>query len=181
MKKYLCVVPLVLLFCFTIACQDKAAMAELEKYRAQAKVEEQNKALVKRVMEAVNKGDLASIKELTAPEFVEYSPSTTIDIRSLEEFIEHVKMVHRGLPDINISIEEPCAEGDIVTSRYVMRGTHQGEFLGIPPTGNKLKGSGILIFRIENGKVVELREEFDSVGLLQQLGMELKPIAAKKK
>lgn len=181
MKKLLCIIPLVLVFCFTIACQDKAAMAELEKYRAQAKVEEQNKALARRVMEAVNKGDLASIKELIVPEFVEYSPSTTIAMRSLEEFIEHVKMVHRGLPDISISIEEPCAEGNIVTSRYTMSGTHQGEFLGIPPTGNKLKASGMLIFRIENGKVVELREEFDSVGLLQQLGMELKPIAAKKK
>jgi predicted ester cyclase len=62
-----------------------------------------------------------------------------------------------------------------------MSGTHQGEFLGFPPTGNKLKGTGILVFCIKNGKVVELREEFDSVGLLQQLGMELKPIAAKKK
>jgi steroid delta-isomerase-like uncharacterized protein len=181
MKKLLCVVPLVLLFCFTIACQDKAAMAELEKYKVQAKVEEQNKVLVKRVMKAVNTGDLASISELIAPAFVEYSPSTTVDIRSLEEFIEHVKMIHGGLPDFSISIEEPCAEGDIVTSRYMMSGTHQGEFLGIPPTGNKIKGSGILIFRVKDGKVVELREEFDSVGLLQQLGMELKPIAAKKK
>jgi steroid delta-isomerase-like uncharacterized protein len=181
MKKLPYIVPLVLLFCFTIACQDKAAMAELEKYRAQAKVEEQNKALVKRVMEAVNKGDLATIKELIAPDFIDYSPSTTIYTRSSEEFIEHIKMVHGGLPDFNISIEEPCAEGNIVTSRYVMTGTHQGEFEGIPPTGNKLKGTGILIFRIANGKVVEVREEFDSVGLLQQLGMELKPIAAKKK
>ena len=172
---------LILLLCFAFACQDKAARAELEKFKAQAKVEEQNKALVKHVMEAVNKGDLGTIKELIAPEFVRYSPSTTIDIRSLEEFIEQVKMIHRGLPDINISIEEPYAEGDIVTSRYVMRGTHQGEFLGIPATGNELEGSGILIFRIEKGKVVEIREEFDGVGLLQQLGMELKPIEAKKK
>ena len=61
-----------------------------------------------------------------------------------------------------------------------MRGTHQGEFAGIPATGNKLGTSGILIFRIENGKVAEIREEFDSVGFMQQLGMELKPKAVKK-
>ena len=61
-----------------------------------------------------------------------------------------------------------------------MSGIHQGEFLGIPPTGNKFKGSGILIFRIKNGKVVELWEEFDGVGLLEQLGMELKPKEIKK-
>jgi predicted ester cyclase len=181
MKKNLCVVPLVLLFCFTLACQNKAAMAELEKYRAQAAVEEQNKVLAKRLMEAISQADLDTIKELVAPEFVEYTPSITIAMRSLEEFVAHVKMIHGGLPDFIISLEEPCAEGDMVTSRYVMSGTHQGEFLGIPPTGNRLKGSGILIFRLKNRKVVELWEEFDSVGLFEQLGMELKPIEAKTK
>jgi len=180
MKNPLLVVSLVILLCFTFSCQNKAEKAELEKFRTQAKVEEQNKTLAKRVMEAVNKGDFDTIKELTAPEFVRYSPSTTIDIRSLEEFVEAVKIIQRGLPDINISIEESYAEGDRVISRYIMRGTHQGEFLGIPATGNKLEGSGMLIFRIENGKVVEIREEFDSVGLMQQLGMELKPKEVKK-
>lgn len=181
MKKYLCVVPLVLAFCFTIACQDRAAMAELEKFKAQAAVEEQNKALAGRVMAAIGRADLAVIEKLVSPEFIEYTPSTTIAMRSLAEFEEHVKMIHRGVSDFSIDLVEPCAEGDIVTSRYVMSGTHQGEFLGIPPTGNKFKGSGILIFRIKNGKVVELWEEFDGVGLLEQLGMELKPVETKKK
>jgi steroid delta-isomerase-like uncharacterized protein len=180
MKNPLLVVSLVLMLCFTFSCQNKAEKAELEKFRAQAKVEEQNKALAKRLMEAVNKGDFDTIKELTAPQFVRYSPSTTIDIRSLEEFIEQVKMIHRGLPDININIEESYAEGDRVTSRYIMRGTHQGEFAGIPATGSKVEGSGMLIFRIENGKVVDIREEFDMVGFMQQLGMELRPREVKK-
>jgi steroid delta-isomerase-like uncharacterized protein len=180
MKKYLCIVPLVLVFCFTIACQDKAAVAELAEFKAQAKVEEQNKVLAKRVMEAVNNEDLDTIKNFMASRFVRYSPSTTVDIRSLEEFIEVVKAIHRGLPDINISIEESYAEGNRVMFRYVMRGTHRGEFAGIPATGNKLETSGMLIFRIENGKVEEVREEFDSVGFMQQLGMELKPKEVKK-
>ena len=180
MKKYLFIVPLVLVFCFTIACQDKAAMAELEKFKAQAAVEEQNKALAGRVMAAIGRADLAVIEELVSPEFIEYTPSTTIAMRSLAEFAEHVKMIHLGVSDFSINLVEPCAEGDIVTSRYVMSGIHQGEFLGIPPTGNKFKGSGMLIFRIKNGKVVELWEEFDGVGLLEQLGMELRPKAPAK-
>jgi len=180
MKKLLCIVPLVVLLCFAFGCQNKAEKEELEKFRAQAKLEEQNKALVKRAMEALSKGDLDTIKELMAPEFVRYSPSTTIDIRSLEELVEVVKMIHGGLPDINISIEQSYAEGDTVISRYIMRGTHLGEFQGMPATGNKLETSGILIFRIKNGKVVEIREEFDSVGFMQQLGMELKPKQAEK-
>ena len=61
-----------------------------------------------------------------------------------------------------------------------MRRTHQGEIQGIPPTGNKIEASGIMIHRVENGKVVEDREEADMLGLMQQLGMELKPKEVKK-
>jgi predicted ester cyclase len=61
-----------------------------------------------------------------------------------------------------------------------MRGTHQGEFAGIPATGNKVEISGIMIGRIENGKIVEEREEMDMLGLFMQLGMELKPKEVKK-
>jgi predicted ester cyclase len=62
-----------------------------------------------------------------------------------------------------------------------MTATHQGEFQGFPATGNKIGTTGILIFRIDKGKVVEIREEYDSVGFMQQFGMELKPNEAKKK
>jgi steroid delta-isomerase-like uncharacterized protein len=177
---YLALMGLVLLLCLAFACQDKTAMAELEKFRAQAKVEEENKDLAKRVIGALNKGDVDTIQELVAPEFVRYSPSTTIDIHSLGEFVEFVKVIHQGLPDLNINIEESYAEGNRVIQRYLMRATHLGEFLGFPGTGNKIQTSGILIFRIENGKVVDAREEYDSVGFMRQFGMELKPKAPMK-
>jgi len=61
-----------------------------------------------------------------------------------------------------------------------MRGTHQGEFQGIPATGNKVEISGIIISRIENGKIVEEREDWDLLGFMQQLGLELKPKEVKK-
>jgi hypothetical protein len=64
----LALVGLVLLLCFAFACRDKAAMAELEKFRAQAKAEEENKDLAKRVIDALNEGDVGAIKELAAPE-----------------------------------------------------------------------------------------------------------------
>jgi steroid delta-isomerase-like uncharacterized protein len=181
MKKYLCVVPLVILFCFTVACQNKAAMAELEKFRAQTEVETQNKAIANREWEAWSKGDFEAFKEVVAPEYVYYMPSGSTKSLSREEAIEMGKMVHNGFPDVTFSIEEMFAVGDRVISRYTMRGTHQAETQGIPATGNKFEISGIMINRIENGKVVEDREEADRLGLMQQLGMELKPIEAKKK
>ena len=176
MKKHLCAGPLVLLFCFAFACQDKAAMVELEKFRAQAKVEERNKALVNRLWEAWNKKDFETVKEMRTPDYLWYLPSNSTEPISREEGLEKVKRFHSIFPDINFSIEEVIAVGDKVISRYIMRGTHQGEFQGIPATGNKVEISGITISRIENGKIVEEREERDMLGFMQQLGMELKPI-----
>ncbi len=181
MKNPLLVVSLVLLLCFSFSCQNKAEKAELEKFRTQAKIEEQNKALANRVMEAWSKGDLDATKEMTAPEFVWYMPSSSTQPMSREETIEMEKMIHRGFPDINFSIEESYADGDRVIMRYVLRGTHQGEWAGIPATGNKIESSGICIFRIENGKLVENRQDSDTLGLMQQLGMELKSKEAEKK
>jgi len=181
MKKHLCAVPLVFMLCFSFACQDKAAMAELEKFRAQAKVEAQNKAIANLAWVASSKGDFDTIKELGTPEYLWYLPSNSTRPISREEAIEKARRLHTAFPDISFSIKEIIAVGDKVISRYTMRGTHQGEFAGIPATGHKIEISGIMIGRIENGKIVEEREEMDMLGLYMQLGMELKPIAEKKK
>jgi len=180
MKKYLCVVPLVLLFCFTIACQNKAAKAELEKFKAQAAIEEQNKALLNRTWEAWNRGDFEAWKQMHADDYAYYSPSNSTKPLSREETIEMGKVFFKGFPDATTSIEELIAAGDKVITRWILRGTHKGEFAGITATGNKIENSGIMITRIENGKIVGDKEDYDILGMMQQLGIELKPIEAKK-
>jgi steroid delta-isomerase-like uncharacterized protein len=174
-KKLLCVVPLALLLCFTFACQNKAEKAELERFRTQAKVEEQNKEIVNRAWEASSKGDFETLKELGTPEYLWYLPSNSTKPISREEAIEKGKALHRAFPDMSFSVKELMAIGDKVISRYTLRGTQQGEFAGIPATGNKVEISGIMISRIENGKIVEEKEEWDMLGFMQQLGMELRP------
>jgi len=180
MKKLSTILPLALISCFMVGCQDKEAMAELEAIKARTEVEEQNKALANRLWEAMSKGDFETIKEVGAPEYVWYLPSNSTKPISREEAIEKAKRLHSSFPDINFSIEELIAVGDKVICRYIMRGTHQGEFQGIPATGNKVEISGIIISRIENGKIVEEREDWDMLGFMQQLGMELKPKEVKK-
>jgi len=180
MKKLLMILPMVLILCFMVGCQDKKAMAELEEFKAQAEVEEQNKELVKREWEAWNKGDFETYKELLAPDYVYYLPSRSTKPMSREETIEMGKMLRKAFPDISWSIEELIATEDKIIIRFIERGTHEGEFMGIPATGNKYEISGISIRRIENGKVVEDKEDFDMLGLYQQLGMELKPKETEK-
>ena len=180
MKRFFYVIPLVFLLCFIVGCQDKEAKAELEKFRAQAAVEEQNKEIVKHAWELNSKGDFEALKELFAPEYVSYSPSAAPKPKSLEEAIEFGKMIFKAAPDSSWKIEELFAAEDNVVTRWVYKGTHKGEFMGIPPTGNKVEFGGITIARIENGKIVEEREDYDMLGLMMQVGMELKPKEAEK-
>ncbi len=180
MKHRLLVVSLVLLLCFAFGCQNKAEKAELEKFRAQAKVDEQNTEFVKHYFEEMNKGNVEIIIELCAPEYLFYSPSINPKPMSREETIEFLKTVFKAFPDINWRIEKVFVEGDTAVIWNVAAGTHQGEFAGIPATGNRVEVSSILLWRLKDGKVVEEREEADMLGLMQQLGMELKPKEVKK-
>ncbi len=167
-------VGLVLLF-LTFSCQDREALAELEAMKAQAEVEEQNKVLVKSVFEALNNRNANIFKELYAPDYGWYFPSNNPKPLSREEEHGFVKTLWDAFPDCNWSIEELISKDDRIIVRFIFGGTHEGEWQGIQATGNKIEGSGIWIARIENGKIVEAREEYDMVGLMQQLGMELKP------
>jgi steroid delta-isomerase-like uncharacterized protein len=180
MKKLLMILPLALILCFMVGCQDKETIAELEEMKAQAEVEEQNKDLVKRYTEAWNKGNSEFYEEFYAPDYVSYFPSNRLESMSQEERIENRKMLLRAFPDLNQSIEELFAVGDRVIVRFIITGTHEGEFQGIPATGNKLEFSGIAIHRIKNGKIIEERTDMDVLGAMMQLGMELKPKEAKK-
>jgi steroid delta-isomerase-like uncharacterized protein len=175
MKKLYLILPVALILCFMVGCQDKEAKAELDAVKAQAEIEEQNKALVKRMFEAWEKGDFEAYKEVVAPEFVWHNPSSSTRPMSREETIKFGMLLHSAFPDITFSIEELMAVEDRVITRFIIRGTHEGEFQGIPATGNKIEHSGIMITRIDNGKIVEEREEVDRLGVMMQIGMELRP------
>jgi len=158
-----------------VGCQDKEAMAELEEFKAQAAVEEQNEALYRGIIEEINKGNSEYFNEFYSPDSLYYFPSNNPKPLSREESQEFVKGFFKSFPDLNFSIEELYAVDDRVIVRYILRGTHKGEYRGIPATGKKFEISSTFIIRIENGKVVEEREDFDQLGFWQQLGFELKP------
>jgi len=180
LKKSCMILALVLLVCFMVSCKDKEAMAELEKFRAQTVLEEQNKEIVKRFFEEMNKGNIEIMNELLAPEYGFYSPSFNPKPMSREETIEFIKMAFRAFPDLNWRIEKLFVVGDTAIIWNVATGTHQGEFQGIPAAGNKTEVSSILLWTIKDGKVVEEREEANWLGMMEQLGMELKPKEMKK-
>ncbi|MGZ5423599.1 MAG: hypothetical protein ACXW2V_03380, partial [Candidatus Aminicenantales bacterium] len=88
MTKHLCIMPMLFLLCIVVGCQNRAVMTELEKYKAQAALEEQNNALALRFTDVYQKGDIAAIKEICSPDFIEHGVGQTF---SLEQVIEILK------------------------------------------------------------------------------------------
>jgi steroid delta-isomerase-like uncharacterized protein len=168
MKRFIIILPFVL--CFITSCQDKAAKAELEHFKAQQGIEEQNIALIEKLFEEINNRNFMIYEELGDPQYGFYSPSINPDPVSREGLKEFADMILTAFPDASWDIKEIFAEGDRVIVWNVFSGTHEGEFQGIPGTGTKIQVSSILIFRIKDGKIVEEREEADMLGAMMQIG-----------
>ena len=179
MKKYLYVVPLVLVFCFTIACQDKAAMAELEKFKTQAAVEQQNKEIVRNFFAAIDKNDFGKLKELSSDDFSLKAPGLA-EPWGFDGIIQAIKAHYASFPDWKHAIEDMVAEGDKVAVKLVQNGTHKAPYEGILPTEKNVTMPAQCLLVVLNGKVKEFWVVEDYLGFYQQLGMELKPIEAKK-
>ena len=130
---------------------------------------EDNKAHVRRGFEAVNQKNLAVFDELLTPDVVFHNASTTM--QGLEAYKQFLSMYMTAFPDLLFTIEDMIAEGDTVVARFTTRGTHQGNLMGIPPTGKQGSGTGMFIDRIVNGKGIEQWFNTDDLGLLQQLGV----------
>lgn len=128
---------------------------------------EENKAIIRSLMEAVNKQNLASLDELMAPDYVD----NTLQQKGLESFKQSVTMLYKGFPDIHATIEDIIAEGDKVWDRVTATGTHTGEYRGLAPTGKKITFTGVRIWRIVDGKFVERESFYDFLDFYKQLGV----------
>jgi steroid delta-isomerase-like uncharacterized protein len=140
---------------------------------------ENNKAIARRFAQIWGKGSLNIVDELAAPNISVSYPLLPETVHGPEAFKQVLMMVHSGLPDADVSVEEEIAEGDKVVVRWTMRGTHMSELMGIPPTGKQATWTGITIYRLADGKIVEEKGEEDSLGLMQQLGAVPAPTQAR--
>ncbi len=133
---------------------------------------ETNKALIKRFIEEFfNQRKLEIFDELVHPQVISHDPviSPTEDFATLREILGFAYPL--AFPDIHADINILVAEGDKVVVRWTVTGTHKGEYFGVPPTGKSIKFTGITIYRIADGKIVEIWWAYDALGLLQQIGV----------
>ncbi len=131
---------------------------------------EESKVIVGRYFEAVNQHNLDALDEIFAADYIDHAapPDQPPGPEGLKQFFA---MMESGFPDFRVTLEDTIAEGDSVAVRFTFHGTHQGEFMDIPPTGKPVTMSGIDIMRIKDGKITELWGQEDMLGMMQQLGV----------
>jgi steroid delta-isomerase-like uncharacterized protein len=129
---------------------------------------EVQKAVVRQFVEAFwNRGELTAADELMTHDAVIHEPvaGTPEDLKAV------ANMMRSAFPDWHATVEELLVEGDRVVERWTGRGTHQGAFQGIPPTGKQVAVPGAVFYRLRDGKITEFRGQFNMMSLMQQLGV----------
>ncbi|WP_306052487.1 ester cyclase [Natronococcus wangiae] len=116
-------------------------------------------------------GSLETIDELFAESFVLHDPSSADEPRGRDDYREYVETYRAAFPDLEYTVETVIAEDDIAALRYTAHGTHEGELLGLEPTGERVSVSGMEMYRVEDGKIVEMWTSYDALGLFQELGV----------
>ena len=147
----------------------KLSLSPEDAARAAPALSEQNKAVVRRYYDEVNKKNFAVVDEVLLPSFVQHSMVAVSPGR--EGVASLYRELQAAFPDFHFALDDLIAEGNQVAVRMTGRYTHKGEFMGIPPTGKAISLLKMDVFRFVNGRCVEHWDAADRLGLLQQLGV----------
>ena len=131
----------------------------------------ENSTLVRRFIDEIfNKGNLEMVEEILTPDYKHHDPTTNQFGSGIEGFKQMINMYRQAF-NLQIVLEDQIASEDKVVDRWTGHGTHRGEFMGIAPTGKNITAAGISIHRIAGGKIAETWNNYDALGIFQQLGI----------
>jgi steroid delta-isomerase-like uncharacterized protein len=132
---------------------------------------ENNKQLMKRFVDFINTASEQLAGELISPDAILYVPGQPEPMRGAAGYLAIIGMMRSGFPDIQWTLEDIVAEGDKVAARFIMQGTHNGIFFGVPATGKPIKVQAMNFYRFSDGQIIEEYGQPDMLGLLQQIGV----------
>lgn len=139
-------------------------------HMARSKTELEAIDIVRRYNDAFVRGDLKTLEQLVDEDIEVHNPAPMEPTHGRQAFLETVRQLRQAFPDMALVEEDVLASGDRVATRWSVTGTHKGAFGDLEPTNKRIRVSGIEIDRIEDGKVVESWQNFDSLGFMQQIG-----------
>jgi steroid delta-isomerase-like uncharacterized protein len=129
-----------------------------------------NKQIMPNFVEFINTASEKLAEALVSRDAVFHVPGRPEPVHGPCGYLEIIGMMRGGFPDVQWTLEEMVAEGDMVAARFTMRGTHKGAFFGVPPTGKKVEVQAMNFYRFSGGKIVEEHGQPDLLGLMQQIG-----------
>ncbi|HXV35045.1 MAG TPA: ester cyclase [Gaiellaceae bacterium] len=140
---------------------------------------QEKKTLAYRVFDEIwSQGNLDLTEELLSPDFVGRPGGLGEPFRGPAGAREFIGRLREGFPDIRFTVEDMAAEGDLVATRWMSVGTHEGEFMGLEPTGRQASFGGMTFLRFENGAIVEGWTQIDALSLLRAIGAVREPVRA---
>ncbi|MDQ3862867.1 MAG: ester cyclase, partial [Actinomycetota bacterium] len=135
---------------------------------------EENKAIVRRLLEAEDRGDLDALEELLAPDFVDHNPLPGQD-PGRGGYMQGIAQDHSALSIAHTTVDYQATDGDMVITRYTTRTVHdRGKYFGVGPTGQKRETTGILIHRVSDGKIAEEWSAGSTSPILEDLAQEVR-------
>lgn len=130
---------------------------------------ESNKSVMLKFIEFINTANKKMVKELISEEAVFYAPTSSEPLRGTEGYMLILNMMRSAFSDISWKLEEMVSEDNSIAARFIMTGTHDGDFFNIAPTGKSIKVNVMNFYRFSNGKIIEEYGQPDIFGLLQQI------------
>lgn len=134
---------------------------------------EQNKKAQEQFGEAINSGNLERLRDLVAQDVKDHDPAPNQG-PGPQGYIDFFSMMRSAFPDMKVEVEKLVADEDNVAFAYTLTGTHKGDFMGVKATDTPIKVRGMQISRFENGKMAERWGSSDELGILKQIGTEVK-------
>ena len=128
---------------------------------------EDNKAAVRDCFEQASQGNFGALQSIVTPDYLVHPE----EVRGPDGLAQMVQAYRNAFPDLSVTIEQQFTEGDYVATRTTIRGRHDGELMGTPPSGRQVEFTGLTISRCRDGKIEEEWELVDTVTLLRQVGV----------
>jgi steroid delta-isomerase-like uncharacterized protein len=132
----------------------------------------ENANTVRKLIDEVwNRGQFALVDMMYTPDFINHDPASSVEARGPESVKQSATLYRQAFPDLYLKVEDTISDGDHVVTRWTSSGTHLGDLQGIAPTGLRTTSTGITIARFVDGKIAEEWANWDTLGLLRQLGV----------
>jgi predicted ester cyclase len=122
-------------------------------------------------VDGLNRGDVSIADRVFAPDCVIHINGSPDPNLSVDGFKQMISGLLAAFPDLHLTIDDQIGAGDKVATRWSAEGTNSGPFGTVPPTGRRVRVNGLILDRVAGGKVVERWEQWDQMGMMQQLGL----------